>query len=78
MEIILGLMAIVFMLVWMMVGITIIATSLYYLAVSRPMIKQYKQMLKELSEEIWGGLISPYFFFRKIYIPYNEGIINLN
>ena len=52
MEIILGLMAIVFMLVWMMVGITIIATSLYYLAVSRPMIKQYKQMLKELSEEI--------------------------
>lgn len=35
-------------LVWIMVGVTIIATTIYYIAISYPIIKQQKNFMKDL------------------------------
>jgi hypothetical protein len=51
MEIIMGLVAILAMLVWIGVGITVIATSIYYVVITRPMMKQYKAMIKEMESD---------------------------
>lgn len=54
MEFIMEMIKMVAYLVWIGVGITIIGSIVYYIAISRPMLKNYTDMMKDLSSDIRG------------------------